>query len=353
MSIVRRMLMKKVFVSVYDCKPGMQIAEDIYNESGVLITAENMILDEYTINHIENLGIIRVKVYENNNDMIVVSGTELFRAQYDDNVETFKGILHDISTGRDIGSDRVNKATDSIIFRINENRDIVNCINDMHDSEDYLYTHSINVSLLSMLIGKWLKYDYKRMKSLVTSAFLHDIGKIRIAPEILNKPGHLTAEEFEEVKKHSSYGFKIAETMSDLNDDIRKGILMHHEREDGSGYPFGLTGDKIHPFGKIIAVADIYDAMTSNKSYRKMICPFDVIESIEKDNFRILDHRVVSVFLHNIASYYIGDFVKLSNGDIGEIIYINPNNVSKPIIKASNQFIDLTVEKDLKIVELI
>lgn len=345
--------MKKVFVSIYDCKPGMKIAEDIYNEIGVLIATENMILNAHTINRIENLGIIRVKVFENNDDIIVVSGTELFRAQYDDNVETIKGILHDISIGKEVRSDRVNLTTDSIIFRINENRDIVNCINDMRDSEDYLYTHSINVSLLSMLIGKWLKYDYWRIKSLVTSAFLHDIGKIRIAPEILNKPGRLTSEEFEEVKKHSSHGFKIAEAMPDLNKDILKGILMHHEREDGSGYPFGLKEEQIHPFGKIIAVADIYDAMTSNKSYRSKICPFDVVESIEKDNFGILDHRVVSIFLHNIASYYIGDFVKLSNGEIGEIIYINPNNISRPIIKARNQFIDLSIEKDIKIDELI
>lgn len=345
--------MKKVFVSIYDCKPGMQLAEDIYNEEGVLIATENMILDGHTIYLIENLGITRVKVFANNNDMVVVSGTELFRAQYDENVNTIKGILHDISTGKDIGPDRVNHATDSIIFRINENRDIVNCINDMRDSEDYLYTHSINVSLLCMLIGKWLKYDYTRIKSLVTSAFLHDIGKIKIAPEVLNKPGHLTPEEFEEVKKHSSIGYKIAESIPDLNEDILKGILMHHEREDGSGYPFGLKGEQIHQFGKIIAVADIYDAMTSNKSYRKKICPFDVVESIEKDYFGVLDHRVSSVFLHNIASYYIGNFVKLSNGDIGEIIYINSNSVSKPIIKASNQFIDLTINKDIRIDELI
>jgi HD-GYP domain-containing protein (c-di-GMP phosphodiesterase class II) len=347
------MFMKKVFVSIFECRPGVQIAEDIYNDYGVLIAVENMILDENTIKRIENLGITRVKVYENNDDMITVSGTELFRAQYEENVEKIKGILHDISIGKDIGPDRVNQATDSIIFRINENRDIVNCVNDMRDSEEYLYAHSVNVSLLSMLIGKWLKYDYKRLKSLVTSAFLHDIGKVKIAQEILNKPGRLTENEYDEVKKHASYGFKIVEHMPGMNEDILKGILMHHEREDGSGYPFGLKGQQIHPFAKIIAVADMYDAMTSNKAYRRMICPFDVVESIERDYFGILDHRVVSVFLHNIASYYIGNFVKLSNGDIGEIIYINQNNVSKPIIKSNNEFIDLTVKKDIRIVELI
>lgn len=345
--------MKKVFVSVNDCTPGMQIAEDVFNEYGAIIVAENTVLDEYIISKIISLGLTKIKIFNHTGDMIVVSGTELFRAQYNENLNTVKSILHDISTGKEIDSRRVNQATDSIITRINENRDIVNCINEMRVADEYVYTHSINVSLLAMLIGKWLKYDYYRIKSLVSAGFLHDIGKSKISTDILNKPGVLDKDEFEEMKKHSVYGFKIAEAMPGLSEDILKGILMHHEREDGSGYPFGLKSEQIHDFAKIIAVADIYDAMTSNRSYRNMLCPFEVIESMEKDNFGTLDHRVVSVFLKNIASYYIGDFVKLSTGDIGEIVYINPYNVSKPIIKTDNIFIDLSCEKNVKILELI
>lgn len=345
--------MKKVFVSVLDCKPDMQIAEDIYNEYGAIVVAENTILDNHIINRIQNLGLVKVKIFEKNEDMIVVSGTELFRAQYEENVNTVKGILHDISTGKQIDSARVTQATNSIISRINENRDIVNCINEMRLTDEYLYNHSVNVSLLSMLIGKWLKYDYKKIKGLVTAGFLHDVGKSRISMDILNKPGPLSKEEYEEIKKHPAHSYKIAETMPDLTEDSLKGILMHHEREDGSGYPFKLKSEQIHEFAKIIAVADIYDAMTSNRVYRSMVCPFDVIESMEKDNFGTLDHQVVSVFLKNIASYYMGDFVKLSSGDIGEIVYINPYNVSKPIVKANNIFIDLSNEKKVKILELI
>jgi len=345
--------MKKVFVSVRDCTPGMQIAEDIFNEYGAVIITENTVLDSYIISKIISLGLIKIKVFDNSGDMIVVSGTELFKAQYNENLDTVKSILHDISAGKEIDATRVNQATDSIITRINENRDIVNCINEIREADEYLYTHSINVSLLTMLIGKWMKYDYYSIKSLVSAGILHDIGKSKISPGILNKPGSLTPDEFTEMKKHTVYGFKIAEAMPGLNDDIRKGILMHHEREDGSGYPFGLKNEQIHNFAKIIAVADIYDAMTSNRAYRSMVCPFEVIEHMERENFGTLDHKIVSVFLKNIASYYIGDFIKLSTGGIGEIVYINPNNISKPIVRVDDVFIDLTNDKNIKILELI
>lgn len=345
--------MKKVFVSVNDCTSGMQIAENIFNEYGAIIITENTTLDNSIIERIKTLGLVKIKVFDHNDDMIVVSGTELFRAQYNENLNVVKNILHDISTGKEITPEKVNQATDSIITRINENRDIVSCINQMREADEYAYTHSVNVSLLSMLIGKWLKYDYYRIKSLVSAGLLHDIGKGRISTGILNKPGPLDKGEFEEVKKHPVYGYKLAETIPGLSDDTMKGILMHHEREDGSGYPFGLKSDQIHDFAKIVAVADIYDAMTSNRTYRNMECPFDVLERIEKNSFGTLDHRVVSVFLKNIASYYMGDFVKLSTGDIGEIVFINPSNVSKPIIKVDDVYLDLAHEKEVRILELI
>lgn len=345
--------MKKVFVSVYDCIPGMTIAEDIYNEYGAVIITDGTVLDDFMIDRISQLGFSKIKVYDNEGDMIEVSGSELFRAQYNENLNSVKSVLHDISNGKEIDNKRVNAATSSILARINENRDIVSCITEMRATGEYLYTHCVNVSLLSMLIGKWMKFDYPRLKYLVTAAFLHDVGKSRIPQKILNKPGPLDADEFKEMKNHPAYGYKIAESIAGMNEDIRKGILLHHEREDGSGYPFGLKGDNIHEFAKIIAVADMYDAMTSNRPYKERACPFDVIETIEKDNFGILDHKVASTFLKNIASYYMGEIVKLSNGAIGEIVYINPFNISRPIVKSDNVYIDLSVETNIKIVELI
>jgi HD-GYP domain-containing protein (c-di-GMP phosphodiesterase class II) len=345
--------MKKVFVSVEECIPGMQIAETVFNDYGAVIVAENTILDEHMLSKINKLGIIKIKVYDQVNEMIMVSGTELFRAQYNESVNTVKDILHDISSGKNIDIKKVNAVSDSIISRINENRDIVSSINQMRSADEYTYTHSVNVSLLCMLIGKWSKFDFQKVKSLVYAGFLHDVGKGRIPIEILNKPGALTKDEFEEMKKHSQYGYKIVENIPNLDDGILKGILMHHERDDGSGYPYGLKGDQIHEFAKIIAVADIYDAMTSNRSYREKESPFEVFELMEKDTFGVLDHKVTSIFLNNIASYYIGDIVKLSTGDIGEIVYINPTHISQPIVKVDNIYIDLAFERHIKVLEII
>lgn len=345
--------MKKVFVSLDECVPGMQIAETVFNEYGAVIVSEDTVLDRHIIRKIENLGVIKIKVYDNMNDMIIVSGTELFRAQYNENLSAVKDILHDISNGKDIDIQKVNEVSDSIITRINENRDIVSCINQMRSVDEYTYTHSINVSLLCMLIGKWMKFDYFKVKKLVHAGILHDIGKGKIKPELLNKPEKLTRDEFEEIKKHPVYGFKLAEAIPNMDDGILKGILMHHEREDGSGYPFGVKGPQIHDFAKIVAVADIYDAMTSNRAYRGKESPFEVFELMENDSFGILDPKVTSTFLSNIASYYIGDFVKLNTGDIGEIVYINPSHISQPIIKADDVYIDLTHDTNIKIIELI
>jgi|BioPla2DNA2_1021312.scaffolds.fasta_scaffold01019_17 HD-GYP domain-containing protein (c-di-GMP phosphodiesterase class II) len=349
----REIRMKKVFVSVFDCKPGMKVAEDIFNEYGAIIVAEGTVLDDYMIDRIIQLGFTRIRVYDTTGDIIEASDSELFRAQYNENLNSVKSILHDISKGKEIDRIRVDHATSSMLTRINENRDIVNTISEMRAAGEYLYAHSINVAMLSMLIGKWLKYDYHKLKSLVTAGFLHDIGKIRVPPEILNKPGPLDEDEFEEVKKHCMAGYKLAETFPGMNEDILKGILQHHERQDGSGYPFGLTGDRIHETARIIAVADIYDAMTSNRLYKERVCPFDVFETIEKDYFGKLDHRTANTFLKNIASYYIGELVRLSNGNIGEIVHINPYNIARPIVKSESTYIDLATEKSLKIVEML
>lgn len=344
--------MKKVFMSLNECQPGIQIAETVFNDYGAVIVTENTILDENMISRIKKLGIIKVKVYDQANNMITASGSELFRAQYNENVSTIKSILHDISSGKNIDIKMVNNISDSIISRINENKDIVNSINQMRNADEYTYTHSVNVSLLCMLMGKWLKFDLQKVKSLVITGILHDIGKGKIPIEILNKPGSLSKDEYEEMKKHTVYGYKIAEAIPNLDENILKGILLHHERDDGSGYPFGVKSDQIHVFAKIVAVADIYDAMTSNRTYRSKESPFEVFEMIEKDTFGVLDQRVTSLFLKNIAAYYIGDIVKLSTDDIGEIVYINPNHISQPIVKVDNVFIDLAVETRIKIVEL-
>lgn len=242
---------------------------------------------------------------------------------------------------------------DSVINMADEKMDLIRSMNQIRSSDEYLYTHSMNVAMLSMLIGKWLKYEDKKLQALVQAALLHDIGKIKVPLEILNKPGKLTDAEYEEMKKHSEYGYRMLEEKGNISMDICLAVLMHHEREDGSGYPIGAKSNRIHDFAKIIAVADIYDAMTSERVYKERESPFEVFELMEEKTIGQLSVEVVLTFLNNIASYYIGDLVMLDNGEVGEIVHINPRQVSKPIIKVKEKYLDLTVEKNIKIKHLI
>jgi HD-GYP domain-containing protein (c-di-GMP phosphodiesterase class II) len=138
-----------------------------------------------------------------------------------------------------------------------------------------------------------------------------------------------------------------------VDKDVLAAVLMHHEKEDGSGYPTGLTSEKINLLTKIVSVADIFDAMTSNRVYKEKESPFEVFKYMEEDSLGKLSPIVVNVLLSNLANYYIGDRVSLSSGEIAEIVYVNPRCVSKPIIKIGDRYIDMLVEKDVKIKEII
>ncbi len=345
--------MKKVFVGILDCVSGMKMAESLYNEYGAVIVGKDTILDAHIIRKLTNLGINRVSIYDQSENLVTANSTELFKAQYGQNIQTIRGILEDMSNGKNIDLKKIEATTDSIVVRINENRDIVSCITQIKSSNEYTYTHSVNVAFLCMLIGKWMKYGPDKIKKLVQAGLLHDIGKIMVPPEILNKPGKLTDKEYEEIKKHSVYGYRIIEKLPDIERDIGIAVLMHHEREDGSGYPVGLKGEKIHEYSKVIAVADTYDAMTSNRVYRERESPFDAFDEMKNNTFGTLDTKVLNAFLSNIAAYYIGDFVRLSTGEKAEIIYINPSDISRPIVKAGDKFIDLVFNPKIKVVELL
>lgn len=345
--------MRKLIVRIQDCLPGMKIAETIYNEYGASIISENTILDMHLIKKLENLGHDKIKIFSNDKNASISNDSEIFKAEYSEKISNIKEVLHDISVGKSICIETVKSISDSMVVRINENRDIVNCLKQIGSVDEYTYTHSVNVSMLSMLIGKWMKYDLRKIKHLTLAGLVHDIGKCKVPLEIINKASQLSMEEFEEIKKHSVYGYRLLQNMPEISNDVKMGVLMHHEREDGSGYPAGAKGQQIHEFAKIIAVADIYDAMTSNRPYKEKESPFDVFEIMENKSFGVLDPKVISVFLNNLAAYYLGDMVKLNNGEIGEIIYINSRHISQPIVKVGEKYIDLSIDTNIKIIELI
>lgn len=343
--------MNKVFISPSKLKSGMKIAQTILNDYGSMVIAEDTIVDDHIMKKLLNLSIDKIKVYEDDkeNSVYISDG---FMDEYNENVESVKLLLTEAASGNGINVIVVNKVVDTIVNRAIEKRDIVRCINQVKDVDEYTYNHSVNVSLLSMLIGKWLGFTQEKLQLVTQAGLLHDIGKVNIPLGILNKPGKLTGEEYEEIKKHSVYGYRMLEN-STVSKEVSLGVLMHHEREDGKGYPTGAKGDKINAFAKVIAVADIYDAMTSNRVYRGKESPFEVFELMEEKTIGELDTKVVYAFLHNIAAYYIGDSIKLSSGELGEVVYINPRHISRPIVKVGENYYDLSKNSKLKIEEII
>lgn len=343
--------MEKVTISTDKCKAGMKTAETVFNNYGAVIVVENTILDDFMINKLQLLGISKIKVFQEADKKIEANSK--LKESYSIQLGVVVDMINDINSGRDLEIDKVNEIVHFLMETGKENRDILSCMKQVKDVDKYTYTHCINVSLLAMMIGRWLKLDEKKVQELTYAGLLHDIGKARIDLNILNKPGKLTPEEYEEIKKHVTYGKEILQEMPGISQDIIAGVSMHHERENGSGYAEKVAGENIHQYAKIISVADVFDAMTSNRVYRGKQSIFDVFEFIQSCTFREFDPNVALTFLNNMSGYYIGSMCRLSDGQIAEIIYINSNNISRPLVKVGETYIDLSKDMSVKIVEVL
>lgn len=218
--------------------------------------------------------------------------------------------------------------------------------------DEYTFSHSSNVALLCNLFASWLRLSDEETTYLTAAGFLHDIGKLKIPHSILNKQTRLTDKEYEIMKKHTILGYRILQTQN-IPNEIKLGALMHHEKIDGTGYPLGVTHEKISKYARIIAICDIYDAMTSDRVYRGRICPFEVIKKFQISSYGELDTTYLLVFLKNIAYTYYGSWVKLNDGRSGEIVFINPTDLSRPMVRVGEEIIDLHEREELDIIGVI
>ncbi len=230
---------------------------------------------------------------------------------------------------------------------------IFTSLNSVQNKYPYLHSHPVNVTFLSYEIGKWLNINQSERLNLAYAAFFHDIGKAKIRDSLLNKTEELSRNEMEIMRTHSLIGYQLLVKMNVLDQDVLLGILHHHERIDGSGYPLGLKGDQISLTGRIIAIADIFDAATSTKAYHTKSSPFKVVEEIEASGFASLDPYICQTFVNNSIKFYYKSLVKLSNEQVGEIIYINPEEKTKPLIRCENEYHNLKKERKIEIVDVL
>ncbi len=249
----------------------------------------------------------------------------------------------------DILLDAVNSITDKFEPKASL-FDMLKCI---EGYDDLTYIHSLNVALIAKVLGKWIGLNDEEINILTLSGVLHDIGKVMIPHSIITKPGRLTAAEYAIVQAHPTYGFTmLMNSNTTIDKRIANGVLQHHERCDGSGYPSRLVSGEIDEFAKIIAISDVYDAMTANRVYRQGICPFSVIEEFEK-KIDAYDPKILMVFLEKIAQSYVNENVWLSDNREGKIIMINKYALAEPCIVIDDEYIDLSRHRDIKIKSLL
>lgn len=217
---------------------------------------------------------------------------------------------------------------------------LLQSINSLRQSGDYIYNHCVDVAILNGLIARWLKLPQSDIDTVVKVGFLHDIGKLKVPPAILNKPGALTPEEYEIVKKHPIHSVEILINSGETDQKILESVRGHHEHVNGTGYPDGLAGDAIPLFARITALSDVYSAMVSKRSYRAEQSPFAILNEFSRERYSALDYNIVSVFLRNMPQEFVGKSVVLSNGEIAEVAYVNGRDLSYPMVRTANGLVN-------------
>jgi HD-GYP domain-containing protein (c-di-GMP phosphodiesterase class II) len=340
-------------ISINHLKPGMVLADNIGSlRSGAILVSKGTVLNKKIIKKIYNQGIKYVVVYDVDSDSKEVLENN-FVIRYEILSDKLENVFKNIKLGKKIILTEISEELDDLIVEIIQNNNILGRMRQLEEKDDYTFNHSLNVAMLATMVGKWLNYSDKHIKQLALTGLFHDIGKLKIPNNIVNKLGELTESEFEIMKKHPIYSYNILSETVGISKNVLIGVLQHHEREDGSGYPQGISGDKIHEYAKVIAICDVYDALTSDRKYKNKSSPFYAAEILEGQSFGVLNPKITRVFLDKVASFYVGCKVLLSNDEEGEVIYIHPQSPTKTIVKTGDKYINFLEPQDVFIIDII
>jgi len=306
--------MKKVTVD--ELKPGMKLAKDIILNDGRFLLLKGFTLKERYIDKIRLYDIPYVYV-EKEVEKVQYFNEEII---YSETFHNVKNIMKSVRNGGSIDVSSVKSTVSKIVQSIFNNDNVFMKLSGIRDIDNYTYLHSIDVCIYSIIAGKSLNLLPDMLNNLALGALLHDIGKCKIPPEILNKPAKLSESEFEIMKKHTEYGYDILRKTPGLSEDVARIALNHHEHWDGAGYPRGLKGEEIDLLSRIVAIADVYDALTADRVYRRRFMPHKAVEYLISNSRAQFDPQILNIFMDNIAVYPPDIIVMLSTGEIGKVV---------------------------------
>lgn len=241
---------------------------------------------------------------------------------YKKSVSIVKSVMEDVRAGKIFNSPAVKILTDKIADLTMKNRSLMVNIAKLQSYDDYTFQHSMNVAIFASSLGKLLGLPASDVKILANSGLLHDIGKMLVPKDILNKPAKLTDDEFVIMKNHVTEGYNFLKK-NGFSENELKIVVEHHERFDGSGYPNGLKDDEISIFGKIGAVVDIYDAITSDRVYHKGMYPPSAIKMMFSWTDKHINKKIFEFFVSNIGIYPVGTTVLLSTHELAVVANVD------------------------------
>lgn len=318
-------------VSLTMLKSDMILAKSIYYRDCLVLRAGQSNLEQY-INSLSNMGFDCVYVEDSKSD-----GIEIPDVISEETRIACKRILrHTIEEFENktvIDLTDLSETIDSIIDDMLSNSDMQISLNDISASDEYTFAHSVSTTVYSLVIARQLGYNKSMMEKLAAGALFHDIGKILLDKKILNKEGYLDIQEMEHVKLHTTLGYEALKKCTSLSELSRIVSLYHHERMDGSGYPTGVLADELHEFVRIVAIADTYDALISDRCYRQKWSSNQAVNFLIENAETKFETRLVSAFIRQIAIYPNGSMVRLSDECTGIVKEQNKNFPLRPIIR--------------------
>lgn len=358
-------------LSTMQLLPGMITARDVTDVDGQQLLPQGTELTDKLITKLEMYGVLTVYIEDSiplpppsemaaaprepsySQRIRLTPAFQEFKREYTLNLDSFRSVINAVAEKHvklDINA-LLKQALD--IASLGQGKvSILAMLQNMREYDDSTYTHCINVALLCNVFAGWLHFDQAQIELATTCGLLHDLGKLLVPYDILTKPTSLTENEYEKIQQHPIDGYQLLKEQG-VNIHIQNAALMHHERIDGSGYPLHYRGSQIDKYARIVAIADVYDAMTATRVYRGPMCPFRVIEIFESEGFQKYDVEFLLVILENIVNSYIQNRCRLSDGREGDIIYINKDKLSRPVVQCGTQYVNLAEHPDLTVEALL
>lgn len=331
-------------INIDSCEPGIRLSKTIYNDKGKILLSEGIELTDKLIKKLKKYNVNTIYIEDEQSEGIEIVETIPAELRF----EAINTITEGFQTIAELNSDRSHikgmiksgrairsfqKIFKDILTCLTENKTAINLLATAKIHENYVYTHSVNVAIYACQLAIENGFPLKNIEEIGLGAMLHDIGKVYIPPEILNKPGKLTNEEYEEVKTHCVLGFEMLRKIHEIPLPVAHCALQHHERLDGLGYPRQLFDKEIHKYAKIISITDVFDAVTNARAYKSPMLPHKGLEILYSGSGTQFDSKQIELFKNCIAVYPQGLTVKLNDGRTGIIAKYNFNAAGRPLIR--------------------